>query len=185
MNLCELLAEIPRTGWVRRGVPDAEDDLRHTGGMIEETLRLAQRLPELDHDRICQCIFVHELPEAIDGFDQVTADLPDGVRERVRSEKQAREIANMQRWCAALGEVGDFIFEAYLDFELKRTAEGRFAYEMDKFQTMKQAWSFECQHFNVRAMDFIEHDRAIITHSVLLEELAKLEAEIAAARLNK
>jgi putative hydrolase of HD superfamily len=179
MNICAALERIPRTGWVRRGVPNPEDDLRHTGGMIELVQRLAPQLPELDLEVVCQTCFVHVWPEAADGFDEVVADLAPATRNVAIANKRVREAAGMRRLCESLGEIGKFAIRLYDQFDLGSTPEGRFAKQVDKYQAMEQAWRYERQRYTVRAMDFIDYDRAVIKHPVLLAELARLEATIA------
>lgn len=181
MDISVGLSKILRTGWVRRGVPDPEDDWLHTCRVVSGIWNRAFCLPDIDVDRACQCGLVHESPEYVNGFDQVTAGLPPELHRLAVSEKQRREIANMHRLCARLGEVGEFTLAAFLEFEFCSTPAGSFAKQMDKFQAMEQAWFYESHQLgNVRAMDFVEYDGDKITHPVLLADLADLKAEIAA-----
>jgi 5'-deoxynucleotidase YfbR-like HD superfamily hydrolase len=177
------LSKIPRKGWEIRGVLDPEDDWLHTCRVVSGIWQRRARLTDLDVGRSCQSGLVHEYPEKIDGYDQITVGLPPELFSLAVSEKQQREVANMQGFCAPLGDFGKFVLDAFLEFEFRSTPAGDFAKQMDKFQVIEQAWFYESHRLgNVRAMDFVESSSSFITHPVLLADLAALKAEIAAHR---
>ncbi|MCA9944767.1 MAG: HD domain-containing protein, partial [Anaerolineales bacterium] len=65
------LKRTPRTGWVQRGVPNAENVAAHSFGVVFAAMVLAQVVEEeLDLGRLLAIAALHDLPEAL------TTDIP-------------------------------------------------------------------------------------------------------------
>ena len=65
------LKRTARTGWVQRGVPQAEDVAAHSYGVVFATMILAQLIePPIDLGRALAMAALHDLPEGL------TTDIP-------------------------------------------------------------------------------------------------------------
>lgn len=79
------LKQMPRTGWVQRGVPGAENVAAHSYGVVLTALTLAELVDEpLDLARLLALATLHDLPEAL------TSDIPSPVKRFFRSRLRHR-----------------------------------------------------------------------------------------------
>jgi 5'-deoxynucleotidase YfbR-like HD superfamily hydrolase len=118
------LDDLPRTGWILRGVPDPESIAGHILGTAHLALALAPREdPPLDLGRVLGMVLVHDLPEAASG------DLPRGL---LPAEiKHAIEHGLATKLITPLGSAAA---EAWAEFQAGETREARFARLCDRLQ---------------------------------------------------
>lgn len=132
------LKDLPRAGWVRRGVPGAESVASHSWGVALLVLAL---LPEgLDLRRALTYAILHDLPEALAG----DTTPHDGVP---AADKHAREEAAMRALGAALPRGAD-LRAAWEAYERQEDAEARFVRELDRLDM-----AIEGDRYRARGLD--------------------------------
>ncbi len=112
------LEHLPRTGWLQRGIPDAEPVAAHVLGTALVALALAPRVePPLDVDRCVTLAVVHDAPEALLG------DLPRSAAERLPvGAKRAAETRAAQDLLAPLSARA---LESWREYDAAQTREAR------------------------------------------------------------
>lgn len=143
------LKRTARTGWVQRGVPEAEDVAAHSYGVVFATLLLAELVTApIDLGWALALAVLHDLPEAL------TTDIPTpawrllpvGLKTDV--ERSAMEtILNgtpfAGRWLAWHDELA-----------LDESAEARLVHDADKIDLFVQALAYEEQSDNSHLQEF-------------------------------
>lgn len=127
------LKALPRTGWVRSGVPAPESVAAHSWGVAWLTLVL---LPaDLCRERALCYALLHDLPEVH------TGDLTphDGV---AAATKHAQEHAAMAAICAALPG-GDDLLATWQAYEAQADPEARFVRQLDRLDMALQAVAYQ------------------------------------------
>ncbi len=121
------LHDLPRTGWILRGVPAPESVGDHVLSTAFLVLSLGPRVePALDVERALSMAVLHDTPEAL------TGDLPRSASELLPSGvKHAAEDAAAQRLLAPLS---GFAYERWLEYRAQATREARFARTCDRLQ---------------------------------------------------
>ncbi|MGB3330676.1 MAG: HD domain-containing protein [Thermomicrobiales bacterium] len=156
------LKEMPRTGWVDRGIPEAraESVAEHSfqTALIAWMVALAHPERGLDADRVLKLALVHDLAESLIGdlppYDPAEIpDEPDARRaffavRRTRTPEQAEakraaEAAATDRLLARMPppvrtEIGALLHE----YEARATPEARFVKEVDGLETFLQARAY-------------------------------------------
>ncbi len=121
------LDDLPRTGWVQRGVPAPESIAGHILSTAYVALALAPRVaPSLDLGRVLAMALVHDAPEALTGdIPRAAAELlPEGAKAQL--EQQAAE--------RLLGPLAPVAAEAFAEYRSQATREARFTRLCDKLQ---------------------------------------------------
>lgn len=121
------LDDLPRTGWLLRGVRPAESIAGHIVGVAHVALALAPRVePALDLGRVLAIALVHDAPEAASGDlpRPAAAHLPPGA-------KRAMEDALAQELVAPLSEEAA---AAWRDQSEGTSREARFVKACDVLQ---------------------------------------------------
>ncbi|MCX2728334.1 HD domain-containing protein [Thermomicrobium sp. 4228-Ro] len=153
------LKTLRRQGWVDRGVRVPESVADHSFRLALMAWLLAQERPGLDAERAALLALAHDVAEALAGdrtpFD---AALRAGAeRERLfrqrpvydpesEAKKAAAERAALQELAATLpGSVGTELVTAWEEYEAGQTAEARFVRQLDKLETVLQAFEYRAQ----------------------------------------
>lgn len=122
------LSELPRTGWLLRGVASPETIAAHSHGVAVVAMCIVDALraegETVDGERVLRMALLHDAPEA------ATGDVPMPVKTpRLQAELKAAEAALADR---LLGEYADAFHEA----EQQDTLEARIVKAADKIQMM-------------------------------------------------
>lgn len=157
------LKSIPRTGWIDRGVPEAEVEsvAEHSYQTALLAWLAAAGDPTLDRDRILKLALIHDLPEAIIGDwpPYERGDIPDSSSDRaawraffdrrqIRGAEQKAEKRHAEQNAVAelLDDLsGNARIElAALWHELKEglTAEARFVKQADTLEAYLQSLAY-------------------------------------------
>lgn len=174
------LQELPRTGWVERGVSNPETVQEHTIALREFTISILDFLPEFsdtENQEILNMLEVHDWPEAITG-DEVIVTRDENEWRRLREEKFQREHTAMTTICEAIPIFGFEIFNLWLRFEEGRDPVSRFARQIDKYQVVEKAFEYEQRGEKVHTPEFIEYSEKIISHPLLLKKLLHLKEKV-------
>lgn len=171
------LYEIPRTGWVNRGVENPETVGQHTEALIDMAKRVCEINKDLDQKKLERMLQIHDWAENDTG-DIVTAEYEGEERKKKEIAKYEKEIKALEKICSKLGIEGEVILSLWKEFEEGKTPEASIAKQLDKLQAMLKAWEYQKEGQLVVAQDFINHDRQKIKDPLLLEWLEDLEKEI-------
>jgi putative hydrolase of HD superfamily len=150
------LKEVPRTGWLDRGIPpeDVESVADHSYGVALLAWLLAP--DELDRAHAVELALIHDLAESVVGdvtpYDRETLQELDSdtrrtwlnrrhVRSAERSaEKNAAEDAAIASFANELGgERADRLRMRWAELRERQTPEARFVKEMDVLETWLQS----------------------------------------------
>lgn len=195
------LGEIPRAGWVNRGVENPETDLEHVVDCMEfiddKGIR-AELFDLFNNDHRLRILFVsfenyiqdqkdqlevHEYPEWKDGdITPLITDDPEEKR-KFRELKFEREYNTMVELRDSHGEAGVEVFNLWLRFEAKENGECSFPRQVDWYRSIVKAWKYEQEGKNVRAQDFIDSYRKDITHPILTKRISVIENQLKNTRI--
>ena len=139
-----VLKRLPRTGWLLRGVPDAESVADHSFGTAFVALALADMLnasgmlpAPLDTGKALTIAVLHDLPEA-----RLT-DLPGPTKHLIPREVKAEaEVKALEMLTAALPSAGRFQV-LWREFEDASTPEGKLVRDADRVEMMIQCLRYE------------------------------------------
>lgn len=164
------LNDLPRTGWVKRGIPleEAETVGEHTAECVVMAGALAKRVG-VCRERLMEMLAIHDWPESDPLVGDIT--LYCGVS---RQEKFDREYDAMVRLCQRLRH-GETFLELWLAFEACATPEARIANQLDKLQMVYRALGYQMER-GFDPTEFIDDCEWRIEHPVLrriFEQLKK------------
>ncbi|MFT6832261.1 MAG: putative hydrolase of HD superfamily [Planctomycetota bacterium] len=121
------LDDLPRTGWVLRGIEAPESIAGHVVGVAHVALAMAPQVrPTLDLGRVLAMALVHDAPEAISGDLPLPAarHLPPGAKKTMEAGI-ARDL---------LGPLSTAAVDAYAEYIDQGTREARFVKQCDRIQ---------------------------------------------------
>ena len=128
MEISGQMKDLRRSGWLRKGILEAENDAAHSWSLSMLVQLVAK--PPLD---VCKCLKmanIHELGEVKVGdftpFDKITAE-----------EKHRLEAEAILKIAEDLGDPE--IFELFQEFEEGKTPEACLVRDLDKLDTVIQA----------------------------------------------
>jgi putative hydrolase of HD superfamily len=146
------LKTLPRTGWLQRGVPNAENVAAHSFGVVLAALLLAELVEEpIDMARVLAMAALHDVPEAL------TSDIPSPVQrffpawesslkthiEREALHEMTDDLPFAPRWHALWEEL-----------HAEQSAESRIVQDADKLDLFVQAYLYEQQTGTRRLAEF-------------------------------
>lgn len=132
------LKRTPRTGWVMRGVADAESVADHSFGVALISLVLAELVDRpLDKAKLLTIALLHDLPEGVvsDLPTPAAAYFPPGVKQKMETEVLSallRHLPCAEQWHAW-----------WREFEDGTSAEGRLVRDADRLDMLIQAHVYE------------------------------------------
>jgi putative hydrolase of HD superfamily len=143
------LKRTARTGWVQRGVPNAENVAAHSYGVVFTTLVLAQTADEpLDLAKALAMAALHDLAEGL------TTDIPTPAwRYLPAGVKTAVERQAMQDILQG-NPYDDTFLALWEELHAKETAEAQLVDDADKLEMFVQAVVYEEQTSNRHLAEF-------------------------------
>jgi putative hydrolase of HD superfamily len=132
------LKRTPRTGWVMRGVNDAESVADHSFGVAFVSLILAEMVEQpLDKTKLLTIALLHDLPES------VISDLPTpAVAHFAPGAKRKAEIEALNELLCRLPCAG--LWHAWWEeFENGTSIEGQLVRDADRLDMLIQAYVYE------------------------------------------
>jgi len=142
-----LLKTMPRTGWLIRGIVQPESVAEHSYGVAFLSLVLAQAVEEaIDREKLLSIALLHDLPES-----HIT-DIPYPALRFITP--QAKRTAEERALEDIPGSLGDEFRQLWLDFEDRRTPEGRLVRDADRLELLIQAYIYEQSTGNRRLGEF-------------------------------
>ena len=145
------LKRTPRTGWVQRGVPNAENVAAHSFGVVYVALVLAQLVDEkLDLGRLLAIAALHDLPEAL------TTDIPTPAWRYLPPDiKTDVERGAMQEMLGETAFAPAFM-DLWEELHAANTPEAKLVHDADKLEMFLQAMVYEKQTGNQQLEEFWE-----------------------------
>lgn len=143
------LKRTARTGWVQRGVRNAEDVATHSYGAAFVALVLAQLVDEpLDIGRLLAMVILHDLPESMTTDIPTPAwqFLPAGIKTNVERGAMQQILAG-----ATFQEAWMGLWE---ELHANETPEARLVHDADKLDMYLQALMYEQQTGNQQLAEF-------------------------------
>lgn len=159
LHILQSLKTTPRTGWVRRDIPNPESISDHMYRMaIIAMIAQPQKQSEfsdsdseanyLNRDKCIRMCLVHDMAEALVG--DFTPDDPVSKEEKHKLEKDA--IINMTNKLDPI--VGSEIVDLWKEYEEGATTESLFVKDIDKFELVVQLAEYEKQNPGCYLDDF-------------------------------
>lgn len=144
------LKRTPRTGWVMRGVPQAENVAAHSYGVAFTALVLAGLLEEaFDNGRLLALAILHDLPEGI------TTDIPAPVwRSLPEGIKQTAEQNAFDAIFSHHPELNATLQPLWAELQANETPEAQLVHDADKLEMYLQAWQYQQQFGNRQLGEF-------------------------------
>lgn len=178
------LKEVPRTGWLDRGIPleDVESVADHSFGVALLAWLLTP--DELDRARVIELALLHDLAEFTVGDatpydrDELAHLDPDTRRnwlnqrhertDEQRAVKHAAETAAIESLAAALPpERGRSLLERWAELSARTTPEARFVKQLDVLETWQQARRYADRHPDAPMQSFELEARAVLREGEL------------------
>lgn len=147
------LKTVPRTGWVRRGVPKYESVADHSWRVAALALLLVGR-EDVDASKVLTMAVIHDMAEAVVG--DIAPD--DNV---TKEEKQQMEEQAMSRLAECLGSAEESGRAAHLlstlfhEYEVRESVEAKVVKDLDLLDMILQADEYE-QRFGIDLSEFFE-----------------------------
>lgn len=168
------LKQMPRTGWVQRGVPGAENVAAHSYGVVLTALTLAELVDEpLDLARLLALATLHDLPEAL------TSDIPSPVKRFFPQTVGASLKTDIERGAMReiLGGVsfGGAWMALWEELQAEESAESRLTHDADKLDMFMQAFTYERQTGTRALTEFwtVPHTFAFAQTQAIYDELRR------------
>ncbi len=139
LELVNRLKEIRRSGWVERGVKEAETVAEHSFTMSLLALVLGLKRKDIDLDRLLKMILVHDLPEAVTG-DLIAKEYWNGGH-MPKKDIYKLEQKEMKKISEGVGLPE--LLELWEEFERGGTKEAVLARSIDKFEMIHQALEYK------------------------------------------
>lgn len=150
------LKDLPRAGWVRRGIDTPESVAAHSHGVALLVLSLLP--PDLDRERALRFAILHDLPEI------KTGDLTPHDLVTPQAKREAEEQA-MRALCKDLPG-GQAMLQDWLSYERQACPESRFVRQLDRLDMALQAVAY-AENQGVDTTEFVRSALEIIDHTAL------------------
>jgi len=185
------LKTLRRQGWIDRGVEEPESVADHSFRLALLAWLLARTRPDLDAERAAILALAHDVAEAIAGdrtpFDaalRAGAEREQLFRQRPiydpesEARKTAAERAALAELTALLPEpAGAALVAAWEEYEAGQTAEARFVRQLDKLETVLQAFEYHARQPGLIIDSFVLGALDEVVDPVLRSLLERVIAE--------
>jgi len=148
MNLLDFLREtnrlkkVRRTGWVERGVKDAETTAEHSFMVTLQALVLGSGRG-LDTEKLLKMAIIHDIADSQIG-DLITKENWEGGGTVTEKEKHQIEKKALEKLLNFLGpEMKNDFMNLWLEFEEGKTKEAAFLKGIDRFEAIFQALEYQ------------------------------------------
>lgn len=152
------LKRTPRTGWVQRGVPNAEDVAAHSFGVVYTILVLAPLVKaSINLERALAMAALHDLPESM------TTDIPTPawrfLPDSIKTEVERAAMHEMLFSVTSTGSVTETNISAQFmawweELHARQTPEALLVHDADKIDMFLQALLYEKQTGNQQLAEF-------------------------------
>ena len=128
---------LPRTGWLQRGVADAESIAEHTFGVLALTLFIGDTIAMLDRSKLLAIALLHDLAEVYLGDLPASAQRLLGARSKHEAECHA-----LQELFGAHPNQAEYL-ALWSEYSIGSSPEARLVKGLDRIEMLVQALSYE------------------------------------------
>ncbi len=160
------IKHLKRAGWLVKKVETPESVADHSLGLAVLALAFGVN-SDLNIEKLLIMAVLHDIGESVIG--DITPH--DGV---TKGDKQKQESAAVKDILSNVDATGE-LYEVWLDFEYRRTAEGKFIAQLDKLEAYLQAGSYGLNEAGMT--EFGASTRAALSDPKLTAILDELEKE--------
>ena len=156
------LYQIPRTGWVDRGVKNPET----VGEHIDDLVIWAKLFPEIIG--LDKMLKVHDWVEWDPKVGDLRTDPNCPADHRVtKEEKKARELEAMKKICRNLGPYGKFTFSIWWEYEEGKTERAQISFQLNKLHPILKAIFYHKNGEPSCPQEFIDYNGPFIVNPKL------------------
>ncbi|MEO7910709.1 MAG: HD domain-containing protein [Roseiflexaceae bacterium] len=128
---------LPRTGWLQRGVPNAESVAEHTFGVTALALLIGDTIDGLDRGQLLAIAMLHDLAEAL------LSDLPASAKRFIGAEhKHDAERSALEEMLARLPNRAEYL-TLWDEYARGHSREARLIKGLDRIELLTQALAYE------------------------------------------
>ncbi len=131
------LKNLPRTGWLQRGLTNVESIAEHTFSVAALALVVGDQHPDLDRGRLLAIALLHDMAEALIG------DLPASARRlfgaTVKQEAERRALCEMFE---GLPQAEEYL-ALWTEYAEGSSPEARLVKALDRLEMLSQALAYE------------------------------------------
>jgi putative hydrolase of HD superfamily len=142
-NLLKLNAQIgtlkllPRTGWLQRGIPNAESVAEHTFGVVALAMLVGDTVAGLDRGKLLAIAALHDMAEAL------LSDLPASARRFIGAErKHEAERRALEEMFASFPNCREYV-ALWEEYACGCSREARLVKGIDRIEMLAQALAYE------------------------------------------
>ena len=151
------LKRTPRTGWIQRGVPNAENVAAHSFGVVYATLVLAPLVgAEINLEKALAMATLHDLPEGLTTDIPTPAwrFLPPGIKTEVERGSMQEILGETATSAGSVQAVSTQFMAWWEELHAAESAESRLVHDADKIDMFLQALVYEQQTGNQHLAEF-------------------------------
>ncbi|CAD5229384.1 unnamed protein product [Bursaphelenchus okinawaensis] len=153
LQVIDNLKHLKRTGWVHHKVPEPETVASHMYRMAVLAMTLDSK--EVDVVKCVKMTLVHDIGEAIVG--DITPKCGVSDKEKFKLEEEA--VKTIASYVPSMKEEW---YNLWMEYEKAETKEAKTVKQLDKFDMVAQALSYE-QKYNLDLSDFFRSTEGIFT----------------------
>jgi len=131
------LKNLPRTGWLQRGLTNVESIAEHTFSVAALAMVVGDQHPDLDRGRLLAIALLHDMAEALIG------DLPASARRlfgsTVKQEAERRALCEMFE---GLPQAEEYLV-LWTEYAEGSSPEARLVKALDRLEMLSQALAYE------------------------------------------
>jgi len=128
---------LPRTGWLQRGVPNAESVAEHTFGVATLALLIGDTIKGLDRGKLLAIAMLHDMAEAL------LSDLPASAKRFIGAErKHDAERSALVEMLARMPNCAEYL-ALWDEYTRGCSREARLVKGIDRIEMLAQALAYE------------------------------------------
>ncbi len=127
------LKDLDRKGWVLKKVPNPESVADHSFRTSIMALLLSEKFG-LDKNKCIQMALIHDISESLTGDITSHDNISDEEKHKLEKSAMKSLFKNVD---------GNNIVELWDEYEKRESPEAKFIYELDKIETLLQAFEYE------------------------------------------
>jgi putative hydrolase of HD superfamily len=128
---------LPRTGWLQRGIPNAESVAEHTFGVAALALLIGDSIGGLDRGKLLAIAMLHDMAEAL------LSDLPASAKRFIgAAPKHAAERSALEEMLARMPNRAEYL-ALWEEYARGASREARLVKGLDRIEMLAQALAYE------------------------------------------
>jgi len=168
------LKDVKRAGWVIKGIPDPESVAGHSWRMAMMALAM-KPVEGADMSKVLLMTLIHDMAESIVGDITPVDGVPVAEKHRREWEAFSYEISLLPK------NIGDHFYRLYKEYEDRKTVEAQTTKDLDFFDLILQAFTYEVRETERRGTLFsLEefYDEDAVLRKIRNEEVKAWTSEL-------